>query len=232
MRSINPLLAFLTVLVAVHGQSVVATSGSGHLNLSLNPALVIFVASGANSAAEAVKGAALSGAEGQAVAVTIARMVPIPIVGPLAAPVVSAVLKKFHPPKPTTGFTVAFLKGLTSGSILQRGEMSFTVPAESLSQGSPVLLRIKPSLKDNTRIVRSLHLSVKVAGNSLADGDGNTKVLGIEELAIPCHQEMRNGDMVLIPDSPLETGEYAVVLAPAQQDAMAPVGLVWDFRVL
>jgi hypothetical protein len=189
------------------------------------------VASRANTAAEAAKGAVLSGVEGQAVAVTVARMIPIPVVGPLAGPVVGAVLKKLHPPKPATGFTVAFLKGLTSGAVLQRGEMSFAVPAQSLEQGSPVLLRIKPSLKDNTRIVRSLHL-VKVTGNSPAAGDGNTKVLGIEEEAIPCRQEIRNGDVVLIPDSPLETGEYAVVLVPAQQDAMVPVGLVWDFRVL
>jgi len=94
-----------------------------------------------------------------------------------------------------------------------------------------LLLRLKPAVKDSARIVRSVHLSNKLTGGTLNPLD--TTILGIDQDAIACRQEIRNGDVVLIPNSPLESGEYAIVLVSAQPDKVPVVGAaVWDFRLL
>ena len=127
------------------------------------------------------------------------------------------------------GFNLAFLQGLSAQTGLQKGDFSFTLPAQSVQATTPVLLRMKPSAKDSVRIVPGVHIVTKLTGSSI--NPTATKILGVDQEAISCRQEVRNGDIVLVPNSPLQSGEYAVALTPAQQD-LVPVGLVWDFRIL
>jgi len=215
-----------------NAQNVMATSGAGTIALTTNPALVTFVATNAGTAESAAKDTMLSTAKGQATVATLTRVVPIPIIGPFAGPLMNVVLTKFHKPKPIVGFSIAFLPGLSAATAVPQGEMSFRVPANSLQGAVPSLLRVTPSTKDSTRIVRSLHLSVKAQGPSVAPTAENTELLGTTEQTIACRQEIRDGDAVLIPNSPLDTGEYAIAMVPAAQQVMAPVGSVWDFRVV
>jgi hypothetical protein len=193
--------------------------------------MVAFVPTKADSAVGATKDAVLSAAGGQAVAVSLARAVPIPIIGPFAAPVVGAVLTRLRPPKPTVGFSIAFLQGLSARTAIQSAGISFRVPTDVLQGATPVLLRVIPSVKDSTRIVRSFRLSVKVAGNNLTPNAANTKLLSVEEDVISCRRETSGRDTILTLDQPLKSGEYAIALTAATQDNMAPVGLVWDLRI-
>ena len=72
-------------------------------------------------------------AEGHAITAAAARTIPIPVVGPyIAGPVVNKIMKTFHPEKPITGFNVAFLSGLSAGTLLREGETTFTIPAQAL----------------------------------------------------------------------------------------------------
>jgi hypothetical protein len=235
MTSSNPsrFLTYAAALVAamriVSAQSVVVSSASHLTSLTPNPAMVTFVATKAGTVENAAKDAVLSSAQSQVIS-TVLHAVPIPIVGPLAGPLMKMAFNKFHPPV-TTGFSIAFVQGLSAKTAVPPGEVSFRVPAGSLKGGTPVLLRITPSAKDSTRIVRSFRLSVKVSGNSFTPTAENTKLILVAENVISCRQEARNGDAILIPDQPLEAGEYAVALVPGAQDNMVPVGLVWDFRV-
>jgi len=59
------------------------------------------------------------------------------------------------------------------------------------------------------------------------------QVLGTEQEAVPCHLESgAGGALVLTPNSPIASGEYAIILAPNRPSAAnAPAMLVWDFRV-
>jgi hypothetical protein len=212
-----------------YSQTVIATSGSVQTNLPLNSAKVAFVASSAKSADEAATQAVLSTAAGTAVATTALRM--IPIVGPLAGTFMGPMISKFHKPKPVTGFSIAFIPGLTAGTVLQPGEMHFIVPAQALQGANSSLVRLKTSLKDSSRIVRSVHLSAKVSGNSLDASAGGLDVLGIEQDEIPCKLETRpGGDIVITPSAPLASGEYAVVTIPTDSSTV-PARLVWDFHV-
>lgn len=137
----------------------------------------------------------------------------------------------FHKAKPILGFNVALVQGLSAGTDLPAGGMSFTVPAQSVQGASALLLRLKPSAKDSARIVRGVHLSTKRTGGNI--DPLNSKILGIDQDAVACRQETRNGDVVLIPNSPLESGEYAIVLVSAQPDRAPVAGTVlWDFRLL
>jgi hypothetical protein len=186
--------------------------------------MVTFVASNSNN---------LAGAAGnRAVGTIAARAVPIPIVGGFVAEqAVGRMIKVFHKPKPLKGFNVAFVQGLSAGTGLQKGDMSFTIPAQSLQGASPLLLRLKPSVKDSARIVRSVHLSTELTGGALNPVTSN--ILGIDEEAVACRQEIRDGEVVLIPNSPLENGEYAIVLVSAQPDKIPVAGtVIWDFRLL
>ena len=228
-KAVSLVVLFAAIGIAA-AQNVVVTSATGKVTLASNPAMVTFVPSKASSAAGAAKDAVLSGAQGQAVAATLARAVPIPIIGPFAGPLMGTVMAKLHPPK-AVGFSIAFVQGLSAKTAVPQGDTSFRVPTNALQGATPVLLRITPSVKDSTRIVRSLQLSVKVTGSSLTPSPENTKLLSVEESAISCRKEAQDGDTVLIPESPLEVGEYAVAAIPATKDNMAPVGLVWDFRI-
>jgi hypothetical protein len=149
----------------------------------------------------------------------------------IAGQAVGGITKMFHKAKPTKGFNVAVVQGLSAGTTLQEGAMSFTVPAQSLQGASPLLLRLKPSVKDSARIVRGVHLSTRLTGGAI--NPLKSKILGIDQEAVACRQEIRNGDVVLIPNSPLESGEYAIVLVSAQPDTVPVAGAaLWDFRLL
>ena len=97
--------------------------------------------------------------------------------------------------------------------------------------GSPVLLRIKPSSKDSARIVCGIRVSMKMTGSKI--NPATLQIFGTEQAAISCRQETRNsGDVVLTTTTPLEAGEYAIVLVPAQTSPDGvPSGLAWVFRV-
>lgn len=224
-RPFSCCLAFTAVLGVANAQNVVATSSSGITTpLAPHPPMVTFVASNSNNVAGTVGHRAISTAAASAV--------PVPFVGGLIADqAVGKIIKVFHKPKPIKGFNIAFVQGLSAVTALQKGDVSFTVPAQSLQGASPLLLRLKPSVKDSARIVRSVHLSNKLTGGTLNPLD--TTILGFDQDAVACRQETRNGDVVLIPTSPLESGEYAIVLVSAQPDKAPVAGAaVWDFRLL
>ena len=216
---------FAAILGVANAQNVVVTPSSGQTTaLTPHPAMVTFVVSNSSNLAGAVGG--------RAIATVAASAVPIPFIGGFVAEqAVGRVIKVFRKPKPIKGFNVAFVQGLSAGAALQKGAISFTVPAKSLQAASPVLLRLKPSVKDSARIVRSVHLSTTPTGSAI--NPPSPSILGTDQDAIACRQEIRNGDVVLIPNSPLESGEYAIVLVSAQPDKVPVAGAVlWDFRVL
>ncbi len=235
MRTLERLAVLTAVIGTAFAQpGVVATSASGQTNLTFRSALVTFVPSNANTAEEAVKSAAVSAAEGHAIAIAAARTIPIPVVGPyLAGPVVGKVINVFHPNKPITGFNVAFLPGLSSESIVQQGEITFTVPSAALQGGHPLLVRAKVSSKDSARIVRSVHASLKLKNSQINPMASDNKILGVDEDIVVTKQEIRGSDIILTPANALGPGEYAVIIAPAQQDALPVAGnWIWDFRVM
>jgi hypothetical protein len=90
-------------------------------------------------------------------------------------------------------------------------------------------VRIKPSAKDSARIVRSVHVTFKMTGSNI--NPATKKVVGTEEDVVPSREEIRGGDVVLTPSSPLTPGEYAIVLVPARSGADGGLPS-WDFRVV
>jgi len=227
IRSISPLLVALvasTVGVA-SAQDIIAVSGHGRYQITLagHPAMVTFIPGDISGAQEALKNASISVAEGKAVGIA-ARTLPIPFVGGLPVEGALHVFGKFRK-QTVKGVNVAYLPGLAADRVLQSGENSFIVPKQTIEGASPLLVRIRPSATDSTRIVRGVRVSMK---------NGSTvEVLGTEQDVISCAQETRSsGDVVLTTRSPLEAGEYAVVLEPARSSSDGiPSGLVWDFRV-
>jgi len=226
-------LAFAASMVsAASAQNVIAVSGPGRpeITLASHTAMVTFVAGDASAAQEALKSTAISAAEGKAIGALATRTLPIPFVGALP---VEGALKLFGKLRKQTvkGVNVAYLAGLAADTVIQRGESSFTVPGQTVQGASPLLLRIKPSSKDSARIVRGIRVSMKMTGSKI--NPATLEVLGTEQEAISCRQETRGrGDVVLTTSTPLEAGEYAIVLVPAQTSPDGvPSGLVWDFRV-
>jgi hypothetical protein len=239
MKTCLPILClwFAPVLGTANGaanaQNVVVTSSSGQtMPLVPHPAVVTFVASDSKNLQGATKNGAISGVGTSAATTVAAKAIPVPIVGGIiAGQAIGGIGKMFHKGKPILGFNVALVQGLSAGTDLPAGAMSFTVPAQSLQGASPLLLRLKLSEKDSARIVRGVHLSTKPTGS--ATNLPNSKILGIDQDAVACGQEIRNGDVVLIPKSPLQSGEYAIVLVSAQPDRAPVAGTVlWDFRLL
>jgi hypothetical protein len=220
------LVAFSWTLV--RAQNVVVNSAQGPMNLTPNTTLVTFVPSAAEGVDGALKDAAISMAQDKAVAAVAGAAIPIPIVGPL---VTNQVMNLLHPPKPITGFSIAFVKGFASTVAIPPGQANFRIPSQYLEGSTPALLRLKPSLKDGSRLVRSLHLSVKPNGATVTPDAHNTKLLGTEQELIASHSEVSGEEVLLTPNAPLEKGEYAVALLPAANAVATPVGVVWDFRV-
>jgi hypothetical protein len=222
-------LALVVIPAGLNAQNAVATSNTGQTTaLVPHQATVTFVATNANNVQGAAKKGAISGAAGGAVTPVAAKAIPVPVAGGLIAQqAVGRILKAFNRPKPIKGFNVAVVEGLSAGTALHETAISFTVPAQALHGASAMLLRLKPSAKDSARIVRGVHLSTK-------DGTVNSqdaKILGVDQDAVACRQEMRKGDAVLIPKSPLKSGEYAIVLVPAKPDRGPVAGtMLWDFR--
>lgn len=230
MIKVTRFILISAFFVGAYAQSIVVESASGSINLPPNQALVTFVPTTSSSLDGAIKDTALSSAQDKAVAATLLKAVPIPVVGPFAAPLVTSAFNKLHP-KTVTGFSIAFVKGLSATTAIAPGRTSFEIPAQSLEGATPTLLRMKLSTKDSTRIVRSLRLSVKASGASVTPDDHNTTVLGDEQDVIPSHTDVRDGNVILTPEAALESGEYAMALVPPARTVSAPVGKVWDFRV-
>jgi hypothetical protein len=229
MLRLTTLIIFSALLESGNAQNIVVASARGPINLAPNQALVTFVPTPSDTVEGAIRDTTLSTAQDQAVAATLVRAVPIPIIGPLAAPLIGPMMARLHP-KTVTGFSIAFLKGLNATTLVAPGKASFEIPTEYLEGVTPSLLRVKPSAKDSTRIIRSLHLSVKASGRSVTPDAHNAKVLGTEEDLVASHTEVRDATTILISESPLPSGEYAVALVPTA-GVMAPVGKIWDFRV-
>jgi hypothetical protein len=215
--------AFMAVLGVANAQNLVATSSSGETTtLVPHPVVATFVASNSNNLAGALGGRAVSTAA--------VKAVPIPVVGGFVAEqAVGRIGKVLHKPKPTLGFNIAFIQGLTAGTALQKGEISFTFPV--LQGASALLLRLKPSVKDAARVVRSVHISNRLTGGTLNPVE--TTILGVDQDEVACRQETRDGNVVLIPIAPLESGEYAIVLVSTEPDKVPVASFaLWDFRLL
>jgi hypothetical protein len=231
--SLSLCLPFIAVLGVANAQNVVVTSSSGQtLPLVPHPARVTFVASDSTSLQGATRNGTVSGVGTSVATAAAGKAIPVPVVGGMiAGQAIAGIGKMLHKAKPIKGFNVALVQGLSAGTDLPAGGMSFTVPVQSLQGASPWLLRLKPSEKDSARIVRGVHLSTKRTGGNI--DPLNSKILGIDQDAVACRQEIRNGDVVLTPNSPLERGEYAIVLVSARPDRVPVAGAaLWDFRLL
>jgi hypothetical protein len=213
-------------------QNVIAVSGPGRseTTLATHAAIVTFVTGDLNDAQGALKNAVISAGEGKVLGAVAMRALPIPVIGALPVEGVMHLFGKLRK-QTVKGVNVAYLPGLAAETVIPGGESSFTVPGQTLQGVSPLLLRIKPSSKDSARIVRGIRVSMKMSGSQI--NPATVEVLGTEQNVISCRQETRgNGDVVLTTSSPLEAGEYAIFVAPAQTSPDgAPSGLVWDFRV-
>jgi hypothetical protein len=198
--------------------------------LTPHGALVAFVTSDASSAQQALQNTAISAAEGKVIAAIAIKTLPIPLVGALPVEGALRVLGKFRK-HVVKGFDAEYVQGLSSETVVQPGQTGFTIPAGALQGASPLLLRIKPSTKDSARIARSFHVSFKMTGSQM--NPATMEVLGTEQETIPCHPEPRpGGEVILTPNTPLASGEYAIVPGSHRPSgANAPVGLVWDFSV-
>jgi len=226
-------LAFALVVGLVnvgHAQTVTATSGpeSARVDLAPHAATVAFVNSDANTAQEALQNTVISAAESKVLVAVASRTLPIPVIGSLPVEGVMHVLGKLRK-QVIKGFEVEYLPGLSSEAVVQSAGISFTVPGSGLQGASPLLLRIKPSTKDASRIVRSLH--VKMTGTQA--NPAAMEIVGADQEVVLCRLESRaGGDVVLVPTSPLTSGDYAIVVTPTQPSAAdALSGPVWDFRV-
>jgi len=215
-----------------HAQTVTAVYGTELARIDLAPhtATVAFVTSTANTAQEALQNTVISAAESKVLVAVASRTLPIPLIGSLPVEGVLHVLGKLRK-HVVKGFEVEYVQGLSSEAAIQSTGNSFTVPAEGLQGASPLLLRIRPSTKDSSRIVRSLHVTVKMTDSQV--NPASMEMLGIDQEVVPCRLESGgNGSVVLTPTSPLTSGEYAIVGAPAKPSAgTALAGPVWDFRV-
>ena len=212
-------------------QTVTAVSGPGsRVNLTPHVAVSAFVVSEADSAQAALQNTVVSAAESKVIVAVATKVLPIPIIGALPVEGLMHVLGKIKKPV-VKGFQMDYIQGLASETVVQRGATGFAVPALGLQGASPLLLRLRPSTKDSMRIVRSLHVTYKMTDSQV--NPATMKVLGTDQETIPCHLETgAGGDIVLIPNLPLASGEYAIVLAPnGPSAANAPVGVVWDFRI-
>jgi hypothetical protein len=223
-------LAAATVSVA-SAQNVTVVSGPESSQTSLAPHLagVTFVASDANIAQEALQNAAVSAAEHKVLDAVASKALPIPIVGSLP---VEGALRLFGKLRKHTvkGFNVAYLPGLTAETVVQSGGASFTISAQTLQGASPLLLRIKPSAKDSARMVRSVHVAVKMTGSNI--DPAKMENLGTEQDVIPCGVENRGAAVVLTPSTSLTAGEYAIVLVPAHSNSAETALPAWDFRAV
>ena len=228
-------LIFFAIAITgvMHAQNIVVTSDSGQkTEVFPHSASVTFIAGTGNHLQDTVRDTAISQGGGRAIA-TAASSIPVPFAGAIIANLaVGGILKSLHKDKDNSikGANLAMTQGLSSGTAISKGNLSFTMPDYSMPGTSPVLLRIKPSAKYTARIVRGVQLSAVLTGG-LVD-TAASKILGIDQDRIPCHLEDRDEGVTLIPDSALESGEYAIVLVPDQEDRM-PVSsaILWDFRL-
>ncbi|SPF33800.1 exported hypothetical protein [Candidatus Sulfopaludibacter sp. SbA4] len=222
----------VSMVSTASAQNTITVSGPARpeITLATHTPIVAFVTGDLDGAREALNGAVISAGEGKAIGAIAARTLPIPFVGALPVEGALRLLGKLK--KPTVkGVNVEYLPGVEAETAIQRGVSSFSIPGQTLQGGSPLLLRLKPSSKDSARIVRGIRVSMKMTGSQI--NRVTSKVLGTKQDAISCRKEARSGgDVVLTPSRPLEAGEYAVVLVPAQtSQGGVPAGSVWDFRV-
>ena len=161
----------------------------------------------------------------------VAQAIPVPFVGSMIADAaVGGMLKALHKQKAIVGSNLAFVQGLLSGTSIPKGALTFTVPGFSMQGVTPVLLRIRSSAKYGARIVRGIQLSAPLTSGIVETA--SAKILRVDQDLIPCQKEVRDEGLVLIPDSPLEGGEYAIALVPEQVDRMpVSAAILWDFQI-
>jgi hypothetical protein len=227
----------------LHGQIVLSVSGptSVKTDIPSSVAMSTFVQSNASQSQEALKSVAIGQAEGKVVGAVAGALIPIPILGAAAGPVVQKIGGLFHRSDGATkGFTVTYLKGLSSAIVVQQADLSFTVPAENISfagyQPLPFLLvRLKPSQKDDARIIRTTHIAVKPTKSPI--NPVQIDLLGMEQDVVQYRTDTRgNGFVVLTPVSALIPGEYAILLpaklaTPMNANNEEAIIRTWDFRV-
>jgi hypothetical protein len=112
------------------------------------------------------------------------------------------------------------------------------IPGVDPDAYAPAILKLVQS-KDNYRLVGATQM--KMTAKNMRNGGGPENGKWIDEERWPCHvSKEERGFYILRVDSPLEPGEYAVVLRPVKGYKAASSGLgghaqvfysVWDFSV-
>ena len=242
---LRPLAIIFTLAVAsglASAQTVVATSNSGLAPLSMRDVQSSFLPSDARTSQEVLRDKALSGAGTQA-AGTVAGMVGSRLItAPLGVggiPVQMGLQALMGMKKRTIkGFTVYYLRGLSAETAVPAGTISLTVDTDpatlqnaGLRAASPLLFRLQSSDKDAARILRTTHISYKDPGGSIQTAE----ILGTDQNLISCRTAMDGNKVTLVPDQPLEPGEYAVVLPTTQVGpgvtSSETLVMAWDFRI-
>ncbi len=242
LTSLTIILALAATSTVASAQTVAAVSNFGRATLSMRDIQTSFLPSDARTSQEVLKDQAITGA-GTQVADNLAGMAGSKLLTAPAGlgglPVQIGLQALIGMRKRTVkGFTVSYLRGLSSDTVIPAGAISLNVDTDpgtlqsaGLQSGMPLLFRLQTSGKDFARILRTSHISYKDPGGSILAAD----VLGTDQNVVPC-QTARDGDKVtLVPDQPLEAGEYAVVLPTTQVGpgiiSREALVMAWDFRI-
>jgi hypothetical protein len=240
----NAVLAFMVINIpaAAFGQNAVTVTVAAGEPIILAPKSLtaVFVPSNASNAEKTLSTVTLAQAQTTVLGGVVGTLSHVPVMGlPVAVAVAENLTKVFsHAQRDgVKGFNIAFLQGLSSSSAIGDGAATLAIPKEALqspeaSDLTPVLLRIKPSVKDSARIVRSTRVSMKQTDSSI-NPTASVKVLGIEQDAVACRSKTDSRGMTLTPMAPLKPGEYALVISShATGSSVESILWAWDFRVV
>jgi hypothetical protein len=213
---------------------MVTATGASPVNLTQRTAATTFIASNADNA-NIFKDVAQNQVQTSILTTVAGSIMKLPVVGPFGTLVWAGVFGNsilHRGGSSTKGFNVTYIQGLSASVAIAPGSASLSIPAQTLqSSGAEtsalVLLRLRPSVKDSARIVRSTHVVIKQTKSTI--NPMSTEVLGTEQDLVSSKTETVSGNVIVTPDGPLRAGEYALV-APAGSAAAGAL-LAWDFKV-
>jgi hypothetical protein len=205
--TLQMVLAVSAFVCGASAQTVVAVSDAGETGLIMRNVKNSFVDSNGRQAVSAV---------GTQAGSTAASVLTAPL-GLAGLPIQLGIgsLSRLRQ-RTAKGTNIYYLSGISAEATLTKGLVSFRIdPDQSdfdragLKVGTPMLIRLEPSEKDLARILR--------------------------KVGVACQAKTEGGTVILSPDQPLESGEYAVVLptrqvGPGVNSPEIPA-MAWDFRI-
>ena len=223
IAAVVAVFALFCLVCGASAQTVVAVSEVGETGLIMRNVKNSFVDSGGSQTVSAA---------GTQVGTTAASVLTAPL-GLAGLPIQLGIGSLSRLKQRTVkGFNIYYLSGISAEATLTKGIVSFKIDLDQsvfdragLKVGTPLLIRLQPSEKDLARILRRTSISNKVAGGSPQT----------EQTVVACEARTDGGIMMLSPDQPLESGEYAVVLptrqvGPGVNSTEIPA-MAWDFRI-